>query len=84
MLWLNRYTSVAALETLGTTFRDATELFDHYFDAFYYETKYAGNDGHISEGDDGKGVEGILGEQLLIKKVATPLSECPAQQQYSM
>ena len=66
-----RYASTAALETLGHTFQEATRLFEHYYEAFYEETR------HVDAWDSaGHGVE-ALEKQLLTKKIAQPLSARP-------
>ncbi len=65
-----RYASTAALECLGETHREATCLFQHYYEAFYEETR------HVDAwGDTERGVT-ALEKELLKKKIAQPLSAC--------
>ncbi|BDA49627.1 hypothetical protein COCOBI_14-2470 [Coccomyxa sp. Obi] len=66
------YTSVASLETLGLAYKQATELVGHYYDAFHNETKLATDPNALAE--EKAGVE-ALEKDLLIKKVAQPLSD---------
>ena len=67
-----RYTSVASLETLGLAYKQATELVGHYYDAFHNETKLATDPSALAK--EKAGVE-ALEKDLLIKKMAQPLSE---------
>lgn len=67
---VGRYASTATLECLGHTFKDATCLFEHYYEAFYEETR---NVDHLEETEHG--VE-ALEKNLLTKKIAQPLSAC--------
>lgn len=66
--WQYRYASTAALETLGQAFKDANELFEHYYEAFYNETKNAADLSAAQEGVE------ALEKQLLTKRIAAPLS----------
>ena len=67
---VGRYASTATLEMLGHTFREATCLFEHYYEAFYEETR---NVDTLDETEHG--VE-ALEKNLLTKKIAQPLSAC--------
>ncbi len=63
---------MASLETLGLAYKQATELIGLYYDAFHNETKLATNPNALAE--EKAGVE-ALEKDLLIKKVAQPLSQ---------
>ncbi len=63
---------MASLETLGQAYKQGAELVGLYYDAFYTETKLAANPRALAEAEEGILV---LEKDLLIKKVAQPLSE---------
>ena len=69
-----RFTSVASLETLGQAYKQGTELVGLYYDAFFTETKLATDPRALAEAEEGVL---LLEKDLLIKKVAQPLSEPP-------
>lgn len=67
-----RYTSVASLETLGQAYRQGTELIGHYYEAYLKEAELAADPKAVADAQDG--VQ-ILEKDLLIKKMAQPLSK---------
>ena len=74
LLGVCRYTSVASLETLGQAYKQGTELVGLYYDAYFTEAKLASDLRALAEAEEGVL---ILEQDLLIKKVAQPLSESP-------
>ncbi|BDA49628.1 hypothetical protein COCOBI_14-2480 [Coccomyxa sp. Obi] len=66
------YTSVAALETLGKAYREATQLMEDYYVAFHQETQLAAEG--RSPCPELQGVA-VLERNTLIDRVAQPLSE---------
>lgn len=69
-----RYTSVAALETLGKAYWEATQLLEDYYVAFHRETQLAAEG--LSPCQEVQGVV-VLEQNLLIQRVAQPLSTIP-------
>lgn len=69
-----RYTSVAALETLGKAYREATELMEDYYVAFHQETQLAAEG--RSPCPELQGLA-VLEKNALIERVAQPLSALP-------
>jgi len=72
VVWVCRYASVAALGDLGHIYREATDLIEHYYEAFYDETKLAATLQHVSASEEGVAA---LEKDLLVKRVAQPISE---------
>ncbi|KAK9904804.1 hypothetical protein WJX75_002805 [Coccomyxa subellipsoidea] len=66
------YTSVAALETLGRAYREATHLIEDYYEAFHQETQMAAQG--QSPCPEVQGVA-VLEKMDLIDRVQQPLSE---------
>lgn len=72
ILLLSRYAGADALETMGEIYRQAAELLEGYYDAFYNETRLAGHG--RDETEEMTGVA-ALEKDLLQKKIARPISK---------
>lgn len=62
------------MEKLGKAYKEATGLLEIYYEAFFEETRLAGEDRMQSTVDEELGVAS-LEKDLLQKKIAQPLSE---------
>lgn len=68
----SRYAGADALERMGELYREAAELAEGYYDAFYNETRLAGKGRAEIEEETGVAA---LEKDLLQKKIAQPLSK---------